>query len=226
MKILIAVLSYDNPPFSNLMISQKNSWDSIGVENVHTLYYYGWDKNYNKHELVRQHHKSASHDLKLAFTDNYYLMAGKLKFALRWALTQEWDIMFRTNSSSYVNKKNLLKFAADLPKEKLYAGWTMQDTNHDGGDCVSGAGIFLSRDCCEILLKEIDSDYEIEEDVYIGRLLRPHGIKAIDDRSRIEFHQWLTNIDMLKQAYHIRFKTGDRFRDAANMIVAHQKIIQ
>lgn len=229
MKILIMVLSYDQIPFDTLMRSQIESWDNIPEENINTLFYYGSPHPEIHHKVIRQHHKSASHVLLVPARDDYYYMAGKFQMALGYVRDWDYDIIFRTNSSSLVNKKQLVKFAQTLPKEKLYAGWTMKDTNHDGGDCVSGAGIFLSRDTAEILMNEIDPNVEMEEDVYCGRILRSHGIKAIDDRSRLDWVGGLQqNITIGKELnpYHIRFKTNNRFKDAENMREVNEKIIR
>lgn len=213
MKILILVLSFNEEPFSTLMRTQQNSWDAIEVEGVDTVYYYGGGKGWNGKEF------SAKSD------DKYYYMHDKLKQCLQGIMClTEWDLIFRTNSSSYVNKKELVEFAKTLPTEKVYAGWTFKDTEDFGGDCVSGAGIFLSRDTAKILMEEIDPNFEQEEDVYCGRILRRHGITAIDDKSRIDVD--VDNDYIPLDKYHYRFKHGgDRLIDAHNMILLHNRII-
>lgn len=215
-KILILVLTFTAEPYKSLLMSQRDTWDSVD-EGINTVYYHGGES------IVRYISPEWPWRQRLMFdcTDEYYLMAGKFKYALESVWNDDWDMIFRTNSSSYVNKQRLIEFEKKLPKEKLYAGWTMTDTNDDNGLCVSGAGIFMSRDCAEILRDEINPAKEIEEDVYIGRLLRAHGIKAIDDQSRIDYpkhpQQWHT-------AYHVRFKSEDRLMDAENMRRFHKKI--
>lgn len=222
MKILILVLSYNQSPYDLLMRSQQQTWDSVVKQDVDTVYYYGGCDRLN-FKMTQQHHKTTSHELQLPCTDQYYYMAHKFKLALTHLKDFDYDIIFRTNSSSYINKENLQKIALTFPLEKLYAGWTFTDSNDFGGMCVSGAGIWLSRDTAEILMNEIDPSFEMEEDVYCGRILRKHGIVAIDDRSRVDWPQ--QNWKNITNAYHIRFKTDDRAQDAKNMIEVHQKII-
>lgn len=215
-KILILVLTYTVEPYRSLLMAQRETWDSVD-EGINTAFYHGGDQTLqyiNPQWPWRQR-------LMFDCSDAYYVMAGKFRYALEAVWKEDWDMIFRTNSSSYVNKKRLMEFAKTLPTEKLYAGWTMTDTNDDNGLCVSGAGIFFSRDCAEILKNGIDPEKEIEEDVYIGRILRPHGITAIDDRSRIEYPH---NPQTWHMAYHTRFKTEDRMRDAENMKLFHRKI--
>jgi hypothetical protein len=206
------------------MRAQQGAWGSIGEPDVKTLYYYGGDEHSIHHKIIQQSHKSSSHEVQFPCTDSYYYMAYKFKMALEYVRDWDYDLIFRTNSSSYVNKRSLKKFAETLPVEKLYAGWTFTDSNDFGGMCVSGAGIWLSRGTAEILRNEIDPTFEMEEDVYCGRLLRKHGIVAIDDRSRIDWPQHAYK--NIQSAYHIRFKTENRIQDAKNMIEVHQKIIQ
>ncbi len=212
------------------MKAQQETWDSVEVDGVKTMYYYGCEEE--QHGLM--YYYTSSKELKVPLTDSYYFMAGKFKAALEYAFkpdkeVSDFDIIFRTNSSSYVNKQKLQEFAAKLPTEKLYAGWTMEDSNFDGGLVVSGAGIFLSRDTAEILRNEIDPGVEMEEDILIGRVLRKNGIVAIDDKSRYDYtgHNLSDQMDiMLSTKYHIRFKTDNRIQDANNMRLVHDLITQ
>lgn len=224
MKILILVLSYNKPPFDELMRTQQETWDSIPETNVNTLYYYGGYENFIVNKIIRQHHKSTSYELQVSFKDDYYYMAGKMLHALNYIRGWDYDLIFRTNSSSYISKKKLVEFAATLPTEKLYAGWATHDSNsEDKGDTISGAGVWLSRDTAEILKNNIDPEFEMEEDVYCSRILRSHGIVPVDDKSRIDYP---ADTRDLSEAYHIRFKCGGpREEDIQNMRIVHNKII-
>ncbi len=236
MKILILVLSYNEPPFSDLMKMQQETWDSIEHPDVGTVYYYGGVLDdpppYPKFTLVKNIHPW-SIELGYQVTDEYYRMAGKFSeclydvlnphYAISLELFKDFDYIFRTNSSSYVNKKKLVEFAATLPTEKLYAGWTMHDSNsEDKGMAVSGAGIWLSRDCAEILREQINPNFEMEEDIYCGRILRDNGIVPIDDQSRFDVMNKFQKMPL--DLYHYRFKTNDRLRDCENMKFLHNKI--
>lgn len=231
MNILIMVLSFNESPYKELMQAQQQSWGSVHVPDVDTIYYYGGaNKDWYQWVVTPKHPENNSIELQVISTDRYYYMADKFKASLEWLKTnnKNYDIIFRTNSSSYVNKQKLKEFATTLPKEKLYAGWTFHDSNsEDKGKCVSGAGIWLSRDTAEILRNEIDPNFEQEEDVYCGRILRERGIVPIDEKSRIDYTGGLPQQLVIASAepYHIRFKTGDRLQDAANMKIIHEKII-
>lgn len=237
-KVLIMVLSYNQPPFDELMRAQHETWDSVEHPDVKTVYYHGtkepvdrpvvdWDKRTTPE-------RGTWEELEFNCIDSYYYMAGKFKYALDYAFSDqakpynlkfEWDFIFRTNSSSYVNKKRLVEFAATLPKENLYAGKTLVDLNDFSGIAISGAGIWLSRDTAEILQKEIDPEFEMEEDIYIGRILRKQGIVPIKDESRFDYPEDLVSKYYYDaDVYHIRFKTGDRKKDADNMRLVHKTL--
>lgn len=219
-KILVLVLTFLQEPYRSLMMAQRETWDSV-EDDVRTIYYHGGGPEF--FNLFMDDRWPWRERYSFNASDDYFQMHWKFKLALDVALATEWDMIFRTNSSSYVNKKQLVSFASNLPNEKVYGGWTLQDTNHDGGDCVSGAGIFLSRDCARILADKMPGGPQCEEDVLIGRILRDHGMKAFDDRSRITYpfepQRWHT-------AYHVMFKTDNRQKDVENMKYFHKKIHQ
>jgi hypothetical protein len=227
-KILILVLSFAEEPYLSLMRSQQASWDSDSVDDINTVYYYGgsgWaEEGYSATPLITQRSDNCKWGMEMQFncTDAYYYMSHKLKLALQYIKNWDYDIIFRTNSSSYINKRLLKEFSKTLPTERLYAGWSFVDSEDFGGACVSGAGIFLSRDTAKILTDEIDKEKEIEEDVYIGRILRKHGIEAIDDKSRYDVGS--SFIDVPTNRYHYRFKNANRLNDAANMRIVHKLI--
>lgn len=223
MKILILVLSYDNPPYDALMRAQKATWASMKHPGVATAFYYGGllEKDFEgkDFDLAAGLDNGGIIDIQLKCTDSYYYMADKFQRALEYVIDMRWDLIFRTNSSSYVNIDRLVEFAEKLPKEKCYAGWEI--VGNDGYNIVSGAGIFMSRDVAEILMNEIDPKFEREEDVYIGQLLHEAGIPIIDDKSRLDYP---FESDKMDEAYHFRLKTGDRFADAENMLSLHKQL--
>lgn len=210
------------------MRTQQETFDSVEVEGVRTVYYHGGlpEQGAVKFSVKHSNPHSSWERVEFNCTDKYYYMASKFREALRYTQDWEYDYIFRSNSSSYINKPALVEFAKTLPTEKLYAGWTFKDSEDFGGDCVSGAGIFLSRDTAKILMDEIDPAKEMEEDVYCGRILRRNGITAIDDKSRYDVNSDHDYIPL--DRYHYRFKgaTGNRLVDAHNMKMLHKRIIE
>lgn len=213
--IYILVLSYYKPPFTELMQAQQETWDSIEVPGIETIYYHGGEEY-----EVRQIH-FWSHQIQYKCSDDYFQMQWKFKLCLDSILSkmQPCDMVFRTNSSSYIHKQRLKEWLATLPREQCYAGWSLDW-------CVSGAGMALSYDTCHILRREINPGVQVEEDVLIGTIMKRFGIKIIDDKSRYDFEDsaafWRTPIDR----FHYRFKTPDRLRDAENMKGLHEILIK
>lgn len=199
MKILILVLSCLHEPFYSLMKKQQDTWDSIDCEDIETIYYYGGGGGFKKIN-------DKSYEFGADCSDSYKMMHYKFYLLLKEIINDDWDYIFRTNSSSYINKKNLLKFAETLPKKKCYCGI-------NAGDYASGSGMFLSRDVVNIIL---NSNYSINEeeyeDVYIGSVLRSNGIYVTDGAKRSD----LDNNDFGDEyTYHYRCKsnTDDRSID-------------
>ncbi len=220
MKILILVLSYDKHPYDELMKSQMETWDSIKEPDVCVGYYHGGLESGVAHVRLNPLNEDSA-VITLNATDSYYYMAAKFKECLKFFADADFDIIFRTNSSSYVNKKELVKFANTLPKTGLYAGWEIQ--GNAGYNVVSGAGFFLSPDTAEILRFNIDPNFEREEDVYCAQLLHEKGVQIINERSRFDVRVINNNIPL--DRYHYRFKTDDRLQDAENMRQLHKKIL-
>lgn len=214
-KILIMVLSSRKGVYGEFMRTQQETW-AVDDGDCMTAFYYGVNTT---DEIWIEHN-----EYPFPCSDDYYHMHWKFKLCLDTFLKRNgWDTIFRTNSSAYVNIPNLKKFVEPLPREKLYAGWTLEDTNWDGGGlCVSGAGMFLSRDCAEILARELPEGEACEEDVLIGRLLRPHGIQVIDDRSRVDYP---INPQAWRSAYHVRFHSGNRAQDVKDMRAFQSKLL-
>ncbi len=213
MRILILVLSYNQPPYSDFMLTQMATWDSVTIPGVDTCYYYGGGKD---EYIVRPGETSMR--LEIATSDAYENMHWKFKRALDAVPYHKYDYVFRTNSCSYVHKKRLLKIAKSLPAEFCYAGW-------DNIGYVSGAGIFLSPDVCERLRHALTEDPHGAEDVLIGSLLKGHvPIKPLRDCR--------TDVGMdgscRTSGFHWRFKTSndpaDRYRDVVNMRKLHRRL--
>ena len=215
MRILILVLSYTEPPYNGLMQAQQETWDSVKNDFTRTFYYHGGNIG---HDFIVNNRT----EMTVNTTDDYYMMHWKFKLALdaiklMEPLEMHYDFIFRTNSSSYINKEKLLKHAETLPKERCYSGWSLGEK-----EAVSGAGIWLSPDMVSILRDEIPAGENIEEDILIGRILHgKHGIEILDDKSRFD----VSDVDAAPlDRYHYRFKTSDRLQDIRNIYQLYQRI--
>lgn len=215
MKILILVLSCPDPPYDAFMNAQFETWDNEKYQNVDVLNYDGVG-SWNVNEGIGMNYSEQ-------VSEDYFMMHWKLKKALETINLPYYDFIFRTNSSSYINKERLYEFAKTFPKEKCYAGYSLE-----GKQAVSGAGIWLSPDMCEILKNEIPEGEQIEEDLLIGQILHvKHKIPIIDDRSRVDIPEVLDPDNTPLNAYHYRFKAHlEREKDVENMYQLHKLLTQ
>ena len=211
------VLTSEQDIYPKFTQAQCETWDNVHVNGIKTLFYseclfndsskYGYLREVNPWRTM----------LRINCSDDFYMIHWKTKLALDVALARDdWDIVFRTNNSSYINKVNLFTFCQALPTRAVYGGWFNNDR------FVSGAGIFLSRDYCEVLSRQVKEMLSYEEDVLYGDIFKSRGITAtFDDRSRLD---WPNLGDDYRSAYHIRFKTEERLNDVRNMYLFHKKL--
>lgn len=207
MKILILVLSYTQWPFDEFMKAQQETWGRSD-QNIDVVYYYGGDHTSDwwfRGELM------------LNCSDAYNLMHYKFKLALDAIDYHKYDMIFRTNSCSYIVKHRILEVAKSLPRIGCYSGWL----NHD---CVSGAGIFMTPDVLDVLRSELTDEPFFAEDVLIYNILKDR-YEVIDDKSRIDAQP--SGVERTN-GYHFRFKTSNdpeqRQRDIDNMRKLHNTL--
>ncbi len=208
MKILILVLSYNQPPFSDFMRVGQETWDLEKYSNIDVRYYYG-------NENGRGTYFDRGKELQLDCSDAYDMMHWKLKLALDQIDYHQYDLIFRTNSCSYIHKERFLEVCKGLPLTGCYAGY-------QNGDYISGAGIFFSPDVLSIVHRELTDTPHGAEDVLIGEILRGR-VDMINDNSRVDSD--VTSLPHYN-GYHFRFKTSNdqlgRMNDVENMIKLHE----
>lgn len=205
MKILILVQTSLQPPYDKLYLGQIQTWDSYKTDDVQTVYYCGGDTPMG---AMSMDIKATNHDSRLVqfnCSDIYEMMHWKYKLTLDYVWNWEWDIIFRSNSSSYIDKEMLMQKALTMPKEKCYCGI-------NGGNFASGAGLFLTRDVVKIFRDEFTDAPHPAEDVLMGEHVRKHGIAFTPGAERCDY--WHT-AHPVKRHYHYRCKsdTADRNKD-------------
>ncbi len=218
MKVLILVCSSHIHPYDKFLTAQKETWDSIPHPKVETVFYRGsghntWEGNVFISDCPH----------------GYYTQHWKHKQAIDAVWEKDWDIIFRTHSSSYVDKAKLYQLCNSLPAEHTYGGWNLgvelPEIEWQGKiirqSAVSGAGIFYSRDVADILRKNTPEGVNIEEDVLSGRILQTFGIHpTFDNKERVD----LQSIAQYRPSYHYRIKSMDRLADIETMYKLHEKI--
>lgn len=189
MKLLIMVLSSAKPPYNKLLKAQKETWDSIHHPNCDTVYYYGKSRSpvYNDRELV------------VDCEDGYYEMHWKFKKALDFVWCMDWDFIFRTNSSTYVNKERVYNYIKENKPD--HAGTL-------NGNYIVGTNLILSRKSALILKDQLKENTGIpfpNEDMVIGELLTANNILP-EHGAAMSIYNHQTNI--IEEADCYRCKTS------------------
>ena len=155
MKVLILVMSADFEPFSSLTKAIKETWASYTLPEIDIYFYYG-----------KSEQKSTEKDIFFDIDEGYYSLGYKTLEIFNYIKDLEFDYIFRTNSSSFVNQKKLLEFLSDKPRTNFYCGIVPFQ------GFASGCGYFLSKDLIELILKNKNSwNHQLLDDVALGQLL-------------------------------------------------------
>jgi hypothetical protein len=133
-----------------------------------------------------------------------------------------FDFLFRTNTSSYVNRKMLRSFAETLPTNRYYGGFV---GHADGVSYASGTGILMSRDLVEMTVRDQHWDFDRIDDIAIGHsMLRAgvgvHELPRLDVVSRDALA--LLTPDSVRNCFWARCRSsGDRRQDIETMHRVH-----
>jgi hypothetical protein len=204
MKILILVQGANVDMYPAMRKAQQETWDSVEVPGVDTLYYSGDINSQAGCYLIHPW----STDLYTSSSDVLNMSHWKMKLALLAFAPYnmgKYDMIFRTNASSYCDKAMILEKALTLPKKKCYCGI-------DGGGYASGCGVFISPDCMKLILEGIDEEPNAAEDALMGGILGKHGIGVTPGAERQDFGS--VN-DAVRNVYHYRcvIDKSDRTKD-------------
>jgi hypothetical protein len=175
------------------MEAQMNTWDSIKVDGVDTIYYYGSDKTELKGNI-----------LEVDSPDTLDYVYVKTLKAFNYFKDSGYDFIFRTNSSSYIDKQMLKDYVIKHFSESttLYAGV------YDG--CLaSGAGFLITTDLIDYL-NDDGAYYGQIDDIEIGVSLHIKRKQPIISLPRCE---WIPAGEPLPSDYfHYRCKPNDSNR--------------
>lgn len=201
MKILILVLSFDdNNLYTKFYEAQKNTWDSDKIDDVDTFYYFG---NHSKDEIIG---------------DKIFVNTGegvpncgyKTIKAFELIKNLDFDFVFRTNATSYIDKKMLLEFIKTKPKDRFYSGYI---GFYEGIKFASGSGYFISKDIIDIILNfKNDWNHDLIDDVALSKVLLKNNIIPTNN---IRYDVTTKQIPM--NFFHYRLKTDNREFDIENM---------
>lgn len=204
MKILISVLTYlDGGIYENFYHKQNETWNSIDVDDVDTFFYIGGGEK----KEIRNHF--SINDLPETVPNEAYKLLNFFNQTLEW----DYDYIYHTNSSSYVDKKLLVEWLSTKPKTGFYSGVV---GNYHGHLFASGCGFTISKDVVKLILKHQNEwTHGMEDDATLGILLKKYGIDVYPaPRLDIDYNNF-NNIS--NDYFHYRCKTNNRVFDIENM---------
>ncbi len=210
MRVLILVLSFeDNCTYSAFRNVQLKTWDSIEINNVETYYYYGGAS----YGVIN------NNSIFLDVDEGLENCGYKTIECFKTIMSLNFDYIFRTNSSSYIDKSLLYNFLITKPRHKFYCGIIGQFNEIK---FASGSGYFLSRDLVEIVINNAENwDHNLLDDVALGKLLSSYDIPIFPSEKRIDIksYNWINSLISFIPVnfFHYRLKSENRNFDLFQM---------
>lgn len=186
------------------IVNQKISGMSRGRISIFSL-----NLVLKRRKLFKAKVDFSSNEIFTNVPDLYSLIGAKTLDAFDASfLAFDFDYIFRTNVSSYLDLGGLLRFVSDKPRNNFYAG---KIGNHHGIDFASGCGYFISRDLVSKVLSNRDLwDHNLIDDVSLGKLLTEELSISIQQVKRIDLNSTDVDLDQIREnalsVFHYRCK--------------------
>lgn len=208
-KILILVMSCQDEFFRNQVNTIKEMWAKPILEGKYpNIDFIAYEGGYDKHEYDKE-----NHILKVRCEDDLDNTYKKTYYAFSLINNNiEYDYIFRTNTSTYVNVDLLNKFIQSLEDDNVvYSSelYSLVESNVPYPLYLYGRGngLILSKNVVNILLKEgMSFLYEERvDDVVIGNILNTYWIKQ--GKNYLDFikgyrHGWFRCVDVETKSGH------------------------
>ncbi len=150
-----------------------------------------------------------------------------------WILENvNFDYIYRTTTTAYLNIEKLYEFVLDKPISNFYAAPEMFHEDKRLNKKIrfgSGAGFFLSRDLLTAVINNRDKwDKKYLDDVSLGKLLLEDLRYDLVSTPRQDFKKYPLNKDIDFDQFHYRFRLDlygyPRFLEPLVVIGLHLKI--
>jgi hypothetical protein len=198
MLTLVLVLSTHDPrpPYRRLIETIRTTWASVPIQGVETLFYSGGAAL-----------ETRGGDLVVPAPDDLLNVGHKTLRCFEYLLeSSAFDLIFRTNLSSYVDLPNLREYAhAHGQDGRLYRGVLGA---RGSTPYASGSGYFLSRDLVEVAVEAQELwNHKLPDDAALGLVLAARGVKPTPGpRQDIERLRDARRVDTSQ--YHVRCRTN------------------
>ena len=160
--ILILVISSQDHPYGKMIETSMQTWDSINVDGVQTVFYCGNPVKENTEKIIY-----------FPLQETLHTMGQKTLLAFQWALDNKtFDYVARVNSSCYVNKKALIKYIQSLPDKNVFAGLGVAASTTRDKWIWGGGQFVISKDIIQLIVDNREKwDHSIMDDVAISFLM-------------------------------------------------------
>ena len=203
--VIILILSHYEEPYVMLENCIKKTWVKHNLDNVKIFFYHGGAEESIEEDKIIINYPEG-------FNNIGYKTIRAFEILLQ---NNNFDYIFRTNSSSYVDINNLLDYLDDKPLDNFYHGVMGR---HNDINFASGCGYFLSKDVVEKVVENKNKwNHQIIDDVAIAYLLGDIGIYPtpaprldIDSVIGDDFYLMGRKLDknLIGKNFHFRCKTG------------------
>ena len=186
------------------IVNQKISGISRGRISIFSL-----NLVLKKRKLFKAKVDLSSNEICTNVPDLYSLIGAKTLDAFDASILEfDFDYIFRTNVSSYLDIEGLLRFVSSKPRNNFYAGAI---GNYQGIDFASGCGYFISRDLVSKVLSNRDLwDHNLIDDVSLGKLLTEELEVNIQEVKRIDLNPAEMDLEQIRDnplsVFHYRCK--------------------
>ena len=205
-KILILVLASNTYPSLRNEKAIKKTWAKKDTENINIIFYKS-----GKHTSFK------NNDLTVVAGRKTTDIGLKTIKAFEWASkNMEFDYIFRTNTSSYVNIPELQKNIKTLDDDKnyIYSGIKMflpKNEFRKKIDFISGAGILFNKNTINLILRNKDEfDRNEMDDVALGKLLQNHKVVPTSG-TRFDIKGNITKQELSDNYYHYRCRIDNHY---------------
>ena len=218
--ILIVVLAGNTSLSNRNLKAQKATWMQNIEKGVKILTLSGGDNlSYDGTHLT------------VVSNDDYASISFKTLKCFEWISENiEFNYLFRTNTSSYIDTKNLKDYCQTNKTEYLYRGKKLSNYFDDIHiSYVSGAEILLSNNVFRILVEnKKDWNTNLIDDVSIGKILQNQNI-PIEESKSIIFDNAFFRLNSFKHEYHFRCRVDSpyyfpRFLDSTLLKYIHKEL--
>ena len=173
------------------------------------IYTFSMNKVLEKNHFLRPLIDLKNQEIWTRVPDLYSLTGIKTLEAFEASMKNfDFDYIYRTNVSSYIDLDGLNDFLRDKPKASFYAGVI---GSYQGISFASGSGYFISRDLVEKVIQKKDSwDHNYIDDVSLGKLLTNEMKIPIQKVERVDLNSEILDImeikNIEKSIFHFRCK--------------------